>query len=164
MIKHTYFYLFIVSTILCACTKPPDFPPEPTIKFGSIVNNIIQQAQDTAYVTIKFTDGDGDIGFFDNIQDIFLTDTRPSQNGAVTALVMPMVPELGSENGISGEIRFPIIEPCCTPPPGIAGCLPVSDDFPEFQRDTLIYEMYIEDRAGNKSNTIILEPIFLLCD
>lgn len=163
MIKHTFFHLLLVSTILCACTKSPDFPPEPTIEFKQIINNTIQQAQDSAFVTINFTDGDGDIGFFDNIQDIFLIDTRPSQNGAITALFMPLVPELGSENGISGEIRFPIIT-CCVPPPGFAGCQPVTDAFPEYQRDTVIYEMYIEDRAGNRSNTITLEPIFLLCD
>lgn len=165
MIKHTFFYLFLVSVVLYACTKPPGFPPEPFIEFGGIVNNTIQQNQDSAFVTINFTDGDGDIGFASNDdKDLFLKDTRPSQSEApLIKLVIPMVTELGSESGISGEIRFPIVT-CCTPPPGFDGCQAVTDDYPEFQRDTVIYEMYIIDRAGNQSNTITLEPIYLLCD
>ena len=166
MIKHTFFYLLIISSVLCACTKPPDFPEEPTIELISIENNPIRQNfVDSAFVTVKFTDGDGNIGSEDNaIRDIFLKDTRLSQlNNPLITFTMPEVPALGSENGISGEIRFPI-GTCCEPIEGINSCFPVPDNMPEFQRDTVVYEMYIEDRAGNRSNTITLDPIFLLCN
>lgn len=154
---------FLAILAFGACNRAPDFPDEPVISFGFIQNDTIRQAVDSAFVTINFTDGDGDIGFFENEEDIFLIDTREGQNGAVTKLFMPMAPELGAENGIQGEIRFPITT-CCVPPPGLAGCQPVGDEFPDFQQDVVIYEMYIRDRAGNESNRITLDPIYLLCD
>ncbi len=156
--------LFIITALaVTACTKEPDFPPEPEISFERIDSNVIRQAVDSAFVVINFMDGDGDIGSSENDRNIFLIDTRSSQGNDTIRRSMPQVPNFGNDSGISGEIRLPV-STCCTPPPGAAGCLPVSDAFPEFQRDTVIYQVFITDRAGNQSNTITLEPIFLLCD
>ena len=145
-----------------ACTKEPDFPDTPEISFERIDSNMIRQRVDSAFIIINFTDGDGDIGSSENERNIFLIDTRASQDDTI-GRAMPPVPSFVENSGISGEIRLPI-STCCEPPPGEEGCLPVTDMFPDFQRDTVIYKVYIVDRAGNQSNTITVDPIFLLCD
>ena len=167
--KNIGFGLLCLGLFLFGCTKPSDLSPIPEISFGSMEGaDGARQAQDTIYVVINFKDGDGDLGLELNEKDLFLIDTRPGQGDTIPK-AMPEVPPLGAENGITGEIRFPLV-PCCIPPVNEEGiqifpiCTPIPDEYPDFQRDTLIYEVFIRDRAGNLSNTIQLDPIFLLCD
>lgn len=161
--KNNLYFLIVLCVLSIGCTKPPDFSPIPEITFNRLENNNIRQDVDSVYLIVDFTDGDGDIGFEDNTKDIFLIDTRPGQGEVPIERAMPTVPNLGAENGITGEIRLPLTT-CCIPPPGFPGCQPVSDQYPDFQRDTVVYMMYIQDRAGNRSNTVTLEPIYLRCD
>lgn len=151
--------------MLWSCTKKPDLSPIPSISFGKMENNEgIYQAVDTTYVVVNFQDGDGDIGFAGNeTKDLFIIDTRESQGDTILRNI-PLVPELGAESGITGEIRFPIVT-CCVPPSiEIPICNPIPDEYPEYQRDTVVFKVFIRDRAGNFSNVIDLDPIYLKCD
>lgn len=177
--SRTRFFMKYIGTILAAtlltilvfaCTQPPEYPIEPVIEFVSLSKSEMLRGrgpEDTTFVTISFTDGDGDIGNFqqgsqNDTSDLFLKDLR---TGATPEkFTIWQVPELGSGNGISGEITFQLLTTCCIFPPEfgvINGC---DDVVPEYPVDTLIYEIYIVDRAGHESNRVQTDPIFLRCE
>ncbi len=117
--------------------------------------------QDFVLATLNFTDGDGDIGNQDDEVTLIIKDLRDNTiNNSATKL--PYVPEQGANNGISGEITFKILQTCCIFPPAIEQ--PPCSPSTVYPVDTLLFEVYIKDRAGNESNKLILEPIYLLCN
>ena len=146
--------------LLIGCTRPPDYPDEPIIEFLQFSKNPISQGtfnEDTTFLTVSFKDGDGDIGS-DTSLNFHIIDTR--DGFTVPAFIIPPVPEQGTGNGISGEITVRLFTTCCIPPAVEDAC---DNDDPTI-RDEVIYEVYIEDRAGNKSNTILTEPLILICN
>ena len=113
--------------------------------------------QDSTLLVMSFTDGDGDIGNEDSVS-IFLIDNR--DNFELPGFKIPFIGEQGVGKGISGEISIVLPTTCCTFPNGVPPCQP-SEEFP---LDTLTYDLFIIDRAGNESNRITTEPIFLRCE
>jgi hypothetical protein len=156
-------YLPVVGlALLAACTSPPDYPIEPRIEFLSLSKDTLKRGnffQDTAFITISFTDGDGDIGDKDSL-NLFLKDLR---DGFVSKNRIPFVPELGASNGLKGEITVRIFSTCCVFDPGL-GLDPCMDAHPSLPVDELVYEIYIVDRAGHESNTVQTAPIFIPCN
>lgn len=164
--KYSFYILssFIISTLLyIGCARPPDYPNEPVIEYSRISSNLMSQAKldDRVLATISFTDGDGDLGDDDGRTTLFIKDLR-DDSPENSAKILPKVPEPGANNGISGEITFQLLNSCCIWPLQFlqAPCTP-STDYPV---DTIVYEVYIVDRAGNESNRVQLEPIFLQCN
>ena len=159
------FYSFLILTatsLIFACTSPPDYPLEPIITYQSITTNTINQSAiqaDSAVITIAFTDGDGDLGNeqMDSV-NIFVIDNRI--NFQQPGFVIPFIGQQGVGKGISGEISFTAPPNCCIYPNGTPPCQP-SVDFPI---DTVTYDIYIVDRAGNESNRVTTEPIFIRCN
>lgn len=144
--------------LVSACIKKPDFPIEPKIEFVGLSDNIMVQNSfntDSIVVTFSFTDGDGDIG--DDTTNIFVIDQRDGFQAA--AFSINDIPEEGASRGIEGEISITIYTTCCIFPDGTPPCTG-SLTYPS---DTLIYEIYMVDRAGNESNRITTSPITLLC-
>jgi len=155
----------VILILLCAigliigCTKPPDYPDEPVIEFKQFSKTTMVQSAtnaDTTFMTISFTDGDGDIGS-DTTLNFHIVDTR--DGFAPPAYIIPSIPEQGTGNGISGEITVRLFSTCCLPP-DVNPCQPST----EMPVDTVIYEIYIEDRSGKRSNTILTDPIYLVCN
>lgn len=151
-----YCALFVA---FATCIRPPNYPIEPQIQLvGQTKTNMRQGSgfQDSLYITLSFTDGDGDIGGVgtDSL-NVFITDKRNNKPVEQTYR-MPFVPEAGAKNGISGEIRFLMYTTCCL---SLEPCMPT----PSHPVDTLVYEMYIKDRAGHKSNAVKTNPILLQC-
>jgi len=150
----------ILYLTLYACANPPDYPIEPVIEYKRITKNRLDQSAfnaDSTLITIGFTDGDGDIGNEDSVS-IFIIDNRTDfeQPG----FKIPYIGEQGVGKGISGEISFVLFTSCCIYENGLTPCEP-STDFP---LDTLSYDIYIIDRAGNASNRITTEPLFIRCN
>jgi len=148
----------ITSLFALSCTQPPDYPDEPVIKFERLSKSIMQQGnllQDSLLLTISFTDGDGDLGDEENNVHIRLKDKRINLESATFSI--PLIPEQGSGNGISGDINMVVFTSCCIL--DNRTCEP----FAELPVDTLIYEIQIEDRAGNLSNIVESDPIYLRC-
>lgn len=149
---------------LYCCQTPPDYPDEPVIEFLSMNKNTMLQGSglaDTVLITFSFTDGDGDLGRAENSQDldIFLTDLR--KNAPADNYRIPFIPELGAGNGIRGEVTFKLFQTCCIYPNGVP--LPCTPNFENFPQDTVAYELFIVDRAGNESNRIQTEDIYIQC-
>ena len=164
--SRSHFFVFLTLLFVLSCTKPPDYPDEPVIEFLSMSKNTMLQSDvfgDSLTVTISFTDGDGDIGQDENTAQIFILDTRFDPPNLEPTISIPLVPEQGAGNGISGTMTFLLYSKCCFlyPPTGpVQTCEPIAG----FPTDTtLVYEMYIIDRAGNESNRITTDPITLLC-
>ena len=155
--------LFAAVLLVIGCTKPPEYPPEPAIEFLRVDRDTFRQGtglQDSVWVTIGFTDGDGDIGFDDGGPvNLFLTDLR--KNVAADNFRIPQVPVLGANNGLEGEIQFKLFQTCCIFPGGIPLPCQPSDEFPF---DTVQYEIYMVDRAGNESNRVVTSPILIRCE
>jgi len=160
-----YFPIFIIA-IIFSCTKPPDYPIEPVIEFQRLSRNFMDQGitnNDSVVVTVSFTDGDGDLGHTDGTIDIFVKDTRVP-NADPSPYKMPFVPVQGVGNGISGEISILTYSTCCLYPPGtFPPCDESEDATNAYPIDSLIYEIYIMDRAGNESNHVLSDPVLLQC-
>ena len=154
--------LLLVGVLMNACVSAPDYPIEPYIEFtGQSKNLMIQDRSntDSVYINLSFTDGDGDIGIeSDSIMtDIFVIDTRTGD--IQDRFKTPAIPPEGTNNGVSGKIRLLIYTTCCSFPDGIPPC-----EAPEqYPFDTLSYQVYMVDRAGNVSNTIETDMIVLSC-
>ena len=166
-IQTIFFFLVATLGLIISCARPPDYPIEPVIEFLSVSSNFADQNSnttfgDTVIATLSFTDGDGDIGNEDDEQTIFIRDLRDSSISN-TAIQLPAVPEPGANNGISGEILFRILPTCCIYPPEFLQ-IPCTPSTSSFRQDTVVYEVYIVDRAGNESNRVQLEPIFVQCN
>ncbi len=161
--------LSIVGLFLLAftgCVNPPDYPDEPEIEFVRLNQSAIAQGNigalpDTLAVIFSFTDGDGNIGFENDSIDVFLTDSR---DDFINRFKLPVVPDQGSGNGISGEVTIKIpntpFNICCTFPDGSTACRP-NEQFPV---DTFSYTIQMRDRSGNFSNKIQTDLITILCN
>jgi hypothetical protein len=165
-----YLWLLLLALGLYNCTQPPDYPVEPVIfppEAGRILNRqaIVQGSTtapfDTLVVTFGFTDGDGDIGTRGDSLDVFLTDSR---DGFVNFYKLPVIPQQGAGNGISGEVTLRIpnkpFNICCTFPDGSTACQP-NQNFPT---DRYYYTIQIRDQANNFSNELDTEELTVLCN
>jgi hypothetical protein len=150
----------ILVAAFATCIRPPDYPIEPQITFKSLSKTTMRQGslnQDSLFLTLGFTDGDGDLGTVGQSKDslnVFLIDKR--YNRDAEAFRMPFVPEAGARNGISGDIRILLFTTCCK-------VLPACEPSTIKPIDTLRYDIYITDRAGHKSNLVETAPILLQC-
>jgi hypothetical protein len=150
-------YVLLATVVIgfTMCLRPPDYPIIPRIEFLRMSKNTMKQGNgpsDSLRLYFTFEDGDGDIGSTDSL-NIFLTDTRQA-NAAAEPFRMPFVPEQGAKNGISGEISLLVYTTCC---------LPTCNSFLNKATDSLFYDVYIKDRAGNKSNVVRTPYIGLRC-
>lgn len=155
--------LFLGTTVM-SCTKHDEYPIEPVIEFLS-VDKIYNSgtADDKAFITITFTDGDGDIGlelddtlspfnpsgdyyynyyitYYEKLNDTFqLVDLPFTFNTRI-----PFVDEDLAERGIKGEIEVEVY------------INNINSD-----ADSIRFDLQIVDRALHKSNIITTPSIFV---
>lgn len=148
------------------CVSPPDYPVEPVIQYEGISKEAIYayndttSRQDSVIIQFSFTDGDGDISSMDST-DIFIKDSRFPTLPPTIVGAFPPIPSEGTGNGISGDVFFTIVNSgqgvCCIFNDRICA---QSEVYPV---DTVSYEIFILDQAGNQSNVIRTEQIQILC-
>ena len=98
-------------------------------------------------VTLYFEDGDGDIGY--GLYNLYLKDSRDS---SIVKMMIPTVPaEYAPEKGLKGFITFDYL----------AALLTMRPDTAHLHTDTLHWEIYMLDKAGNRSNTVNTDPLIL---
>jgi hypothetical protein len=127
--------------VLLSCSKEeeaPVFSPVPTIEFVSMSPGNVQAWKDSVAFTIKYEDGDGDLG--ENTagsENLFLTDSRT--NGSYTFRIRELVPK-GASVPVKGSLRF---------------VLPftfLSDE--SVTSEQVSFEIQVKDRAGRESNKV----------
>jgi hypothetical protein len=161
--------------LLSGCLTEPKFPIEPEIRFESIrkINippdpNIVGGgARDSVIITLHFQDGDGDLGLSQAQQNE--EPWNSSKNYVVETLV-----KRGSTwqeyRDISGNradysSNFPPLVELSSKPNPIEGTLDFSITFlksilnPNAPNDTLMFKVFIRDRALHQSNLVDTEPI-----
>lgn len=162
--QYTYFILALC-IFYFGCINAPDYPDTPQIEFISFSNLTMDQSplnSDTTVLSISFTDGDGDIGFDMGTsgENIFIIDNRT--NEVFDRFRAPAIPPQGANNGVSGEINMVLLNTCCVFPP--EDSIPNCESPLQYPTNELTFTIYIEDRAGNKSNEIVTPPITLNCN
>ncbi len=159
----TAFGLFLLGAT--GCLKAPEYPLEPVITFEALSRDSMVQGsllEDSITVLLSFTDGDGDISLDGSSTEsnVFLENRKTGET--VSSFKLDPIPEMGAENGISGDLSLRVFTTCCDYPPFVLEfpCQP-SMSYPV---DTLLLEAYMIDRAGNESNRVDLPPVILICD
>lgn len=155
------FLYFLPVVFLAACVNAPDFPAEPVLTYEGVNKAEIFQwtngPLDSITLQVSFTDGDGNLSNADSV-DIFIEDSR---FGVPSPRKIPMIPEEGTGNGISGDLFITIVnEPdgiCCVRTPLFCVANPA------FPVDTFSYSIQIRDRANNFSNVVRTEVIEIKC-
>jgi hypothetical protein len=148
--------------IIC-CDKAPEYPVEPKIEFVSLSKNTFQPnfsidtsvVEDFILATIKFQDGDGDLGD-DGTPTVALTNVNLPINDTNPQFfeIKEQFPQNGVGKAITGEMTIKIKGLCCT-----FGCNEPTQPSPEL----VPHKLYIIDRAGHKSNEILLPSISVPC-
>lgn len=163
LVKHAKYIVFLamLSVMFGSCLKKKEFPIEPIIEFKSF-----EVYGDSVYITISFTDGNGDIGklttdtlapFIDRFRNNIWVDYLENQGGTWVARtdisgpdgngIYPMdyhtPDELYQEyqettDAMQGDITFVII----------------GDYYDDTNTDPYKYEFRLVDRALNVSNTV----------
>lgn len=152
----------LLSFVFGSCLKREEFPNRPDLEYvGFFPNpNATSKADSVGFVRFSFTDGDGDLGLGDGDVDGVFANGQPyhynlfiryfeRQNGTFVEVIPP-----GNIN-----VRFKRLRS-----EGGSGALEGTMDVRTFVSsaspfDTVMYEMYIVDRALNHSDTIVTEPL-----
>jgi hypothetical protein len=169
-IKKLVLLIALIPLSFSSCKKYEDYPPEPTIEFMDFTLLRDEQGIDQRGVLrFSFADGDGNIGLLDTdtlppydynlfvsyferqngvFKEIFLitpnyiNDTTIVYDTATFNGRIPILMPAGKNKAISGEIEDTLF---------------VNNPLSTF--DTIMFEVYIQDRKLNKSNTIQTPPI-----
>lgn len=166
--KNSSFILLILSlfAFIQGCYKEPSFDTKPEISFKNIdkqirIDPFTGANKDSLIISISFKDGDGDLGFSETEKDSaeklsnynYVVKAFRQQKGKLT--------EIKSDIPYSGY--FPRLTSDDKKRP-IEGVLDYSLDFPHPftpKKDSVQFQIFVKDRAGNVSNTVITKMIIL---
>ena len=146
------FLPIITVTLISSCKKDKSNDPiqkasnTPVIELVSVTPTTVHALQDSIVFTIKYTDGDGDLGFAEaDSMTVFLTDKRfPIVN---PFHVQPLSP-LGTTISITGNLEI------------ILNNTILKDN--ASASESAVFEIKIRDRANNYSNVLTTPAITVL--
>ncbi len=155
MRNRSIYLLFVAMAglaFLAGCQDEDEYSDVPEIKFVSLEKFDYTTPFDSLSLTFSFTDGDGDLGVASNdtaTRDVIATMYEmkdgvfvPWDDGnPFLKYALPYMEPRGSNASLKGDISismsFNLLQP----------------------NDTIKYDVYILDRAGNKSNTITTSTV-----
>lgn len=158
--KYAIFILLATISLLVACERKPinEFPEEPFIEYQHMTHNEINALDSTANIALYFLfqDGDGDIGRDSEelVPAIFVKDSRDtSSNNFTYEYPFPYIPEAERpQGGLEGSVTLNFGREYFAPRDSLHIAL---------RKDTLVYFIYIKDEAGNESNLIMSDTIYV---
>ncbi|HLG04171.1 MAG TPA: hypothetical protein VI731_11290 [Bacteroidia bacterium] len=148
-------FALAVFFIVSGCKPDPVFPVEPVLTFDRFIQN---PGSDSLQVVFKFTDGDGDIGVPINSPqpNMLLTPFHPGAVQTYEHIVIPpgdtvryeyRIPNLSAgQKGLEGDIYVTLNRSILY----FAG------------EDTLVFDAYLTDQAGHKSQVVRTTEVILL--
>jgi hypothetical protein len=154
--NHILIFLAAFLLMLMSCQEFDEYPSVPEIEYkGFATLKGYNNSDSLGFLTIGFTDGDGDIGSESNVN--FFIDIYQRIDGVMEKIILPdtgvnynaIIPNLtpdGKYKGIKGDIEIKL---------ELYGMIPL------FESDTIAFETYIQDRAKHNSNTIMSPQLIL---
>ncbi|MCS7085127.1 MAG: hypothetical protein RMM53_05070 [Bacteroidia bacterium] len=134
-----------MSLIACGEEKKVEFDPHPKLELTSVAPSSLKALLDTLRVTVRYSDGDGDLGHaHPDSHAVFATDSR---------------------NGVVHRFRLPPLAPDDQGPIPITGNLVVViGGIPNLsgRSENVGFEIFLKDRAGNRSNVVSTPPVEVL--
>lgn len=125
----------------------PLFPLTPSIKITSISQDTIIQFVDQLVIAIEYEDGDGDLGNANpDINSIFVKDSRLETPDEY--YLPPLAPD-SSLLSITGTFNLE---------------LSTTFLFGNGSEESTFFEVYVVDRAGNTSETVITTPVLIITE
>jgi len=163
-LRNIILLIIVGGFLFSSCTKHEVYSVIPTIEYKSFEKIPSNTGGDNkAYMTISFTDGDGDIGL--NPEDTF-----PPYNPGATYYYNFFIEyyELQGDTfvkidlPITNNSRIPYVEPNLAEL-GIKGEIEIELYFNNIMSnsDSIKYEMYIVDRSLHKSNVVLTPAIYV---
>ena len=147
MKKIIFFWISII--LITSCKKEegneplPALSDTPLIELVGVSSTSINQFDDVT-ITVKYTDGDGDLGHSDaNENSIFVTDMRDIQLFHQFHL-QPLTPD-GQSFAIEGNLKIKI-----------ENIILLNQSS---TTESTTFQVFIRDRAGNKSNVVTTSNI-----
>jgi hypothetical protein len=154
--KKMILWVGAAAMLLMACNQEPVFSIVPEIEYIDIQPREVTETVDSIFLTIGFTDGDGDLGDLENTnnQSITVRDLRVLPDGSMLvdslAISRFRIPDLSSNArnpSIQGRI-FITLSPTLVFPRNL-------------DEQRVAYSIIIQDRAGNESNVVTTDEILL---
>lgn len=136
--------VLLLVIIWAGCSKDSEdrTNPVPVIEFVSVTPGTVQEYTDSLTFTIYYRDGDGDLGENDaDVKNLFLTDTR---NQVTYKYRIQQLAPTGAAIPIEGNLNITLDNTAI-----LDGSV----------SETVTYDIYITDRAGNRSNTVSSDEI-----
>lgn len=140
--------LLLFPFIFASCKKNTNVSKIPAISFRSMDPASVKAGSDTTVlIKFNFEDGDGDIGF--GTPNLFFRDSRDT---IWAPFLIPNIPDrFNPEAGLKGIIQVEYE----------AAFLLLRNDSLHKDYDTLHWDIYMKDKAGNESNIITTPDLYL---
>jgi len=137
------FILSVMTLFLAACKKEEiSFEETPSLEFISISPGSVTEFQDEVIITIQYRDGDGDLGEnTPDVKNLFVTDSR--NDVEYSYRVQQLAPDDADIN-IEGQLEVNL---------KTLSVVGTGDS------ESASFDIYMLDRAGNKSNIITTTSI-----
>ena len=144
--RKTYFLLLFLLIMGCEkVVEEPVFDLSPRIELLELSQTSLVQFKDQLKIRISYEDGDGDLGNLDaDVNSIFIKDSRLTSPDEY--YLAPLTPE-DANVSIQGTLELKLS------PTFLLG---------NGDRETIVYSIYLIDRAGNQSNIIETEEITVI--
>jgi len=135
--------IILLSVTVLACKKDEIlFDTTPSIEFVSITPSSVTEFEDEVILTILYRDGDGDLGENNpEVKNLFVTDSR---NDVQYSFRVQQLAPVNADIKIEGELAIN---------------LKTLSVVGSGNSESATFSVYIVDRSGNKSNTIITSAI-----
>lgn len=141
--KKVIFY-FVVLTLISCKKEVVDIPPQPYIEFVDIFPKEVKQNTDEILITIKYRDGDGDLG--DNNPDVKNVYVKDLRNDLFYTFRLKQLAPDDAGIAITGKINI-----------NMGSTIMVSNADQEYAN----FGLFVIDRAGNSSNIVVTDSIIV---
>jgi hypothetical protein len=140
--RYVLFLLPLLTLVACKKEKADIMPKEPAIELISADPGAVTEFQEAVTLRFSYSDGDGDLGRSD--PDDFSLWVKDSRLAVADGYhIIPLAPP-DAEIAIQGEL---VVE--------LAPLFLLGNS----AQEVMTYTFYVEDRAGNRSNSITTSPI-----
>ncbi len=144
----------ILFILILSCNNSKQiFPSEPSIEFISALPDTVKEFQ-TFNIKLRYKDGDGDLGSETadtSNYDLFLLDQRPNLPTFYDGIIKYNLPYLTTDTrkpSIQGVIDITV-----------SGIVRIDPFIP---KEEVSFKIYLQDRAGNKSNIVTTNKITII--